>query len=171
MVTVRVAAGSNIYFHKTIKKSEAIRRNNMYCNIRWWDIKTEEMIVFLGILLKFLLHPIDGGGYPAYFRSTNKHVFISCDKDDGGSFIKICQTTGFAATYMSLQRFQQICGTFHPENKGVASRGADKCYQLRHLISTFNAASTNIVRKHTFNGDNHKGNEKQKNHKDYYNNS
>jgi len=41
---------------------------------------------------------------------------------------------------MTLNRFKQIRGAFHPEDK-VASLGKDKCYQLRHILNQLNAAA------------------------------
>jgi Transposase IS4 len=41
---------------------------------------------------------------------------------------------------MSLSRFKQMRGAFHPEEK-AAGAGGDKCYMLRHLINICNASS------------------------------
>ena len=43
---------------------------------------------------------------------------------------------------MSLNRFKQIRGAFHPERKESANaRNFDKCYQLRQAINELNGAS------------------------------
>jgi hypothetical protein len=96
---------------------------------------------FLGILLKISLQPTDAGGYPAYFHENN----ISIDIDVSES-IQIQGSKGFMSFVdpgcrMSLNRFKQIRGAFHPEDKESANGTEDKCYQLRMAINELNSAS------------------------------
>jgi hypothetical protein len=42
---------------------------------------------------------------------------------------------------MSLNRFKQIRGAFHPEDKVQGNGGEDKCYQIRASMNELNAAS------------------------------
>lgn len=130
----RLAKGSNDYFHRFVKPH--LNRNNVYHGIPWCDISTTEMIRFLGILLKIGLCPRDGGGYRAYFAKTLEVVYPG----ENLSSIEITGSEGFAWRFMDLRRFQQIRGAFHPEDK-TAGFGGDKCYQLRRLLNSFNAAS------------------------------
>jgi hypothetical protein len=98
------------------------------------------MYKFLGIILRISLSPVDGGGYEAYFSKSNKRIAPGGE----GRTLEIAGTTGWAHEYMTLSRFKQIRGAFHPEDKYVGA-GGDKCYMLRHVIRTFNQVS-----KHTF---------------------
>ena len=99
------------------------------------------MYQFLGCLLRSSLQPIDGGGYAAYFRDTNMKVELS-----SGKTIEIPGTQGFMASIlakckMSLNRFKQIRGAFHPEHKLDSNGEDDKCYQIRGALNELNAAS------------------------------
>lgn len=99
------------------------------------------MVRFLGILLKISLQPVDGGGYPAYFATCDRTVEIA-----GGEKLKIIGSKGFInclspAFRMSVNRFKQIRGAFHPESKETGNFSADKCYQLRAAINELNAAA------------------------------
>jgi hypothetical protein len=101
------------------------------------------MFRFLGILLKISLQPTDGGGYCSYFRDTNLTVSLSSDKTH---FFEIPESRGFvsllpADVRMSLNRFKQIRGAFHPEDKILGNGSEDKCYQLRASINNLNTAS------------------------------
>lgn len=42
---------------------------------------------------------------------------------------------------MSLNRFKQIRGTFHPEDKTLANGSEDKSYMLRHAMNQLNHCS------------------------------
>jgi len=131
----RLSANSNDYYYKHIKPELG---QNKYHQCDWKDITTEEMYRFFGIMLKISLQPVDGGGYPAYFRTTNKE--LSTGFGSRAKKLIVLNTTGFAATTMSLKRFKQIRGAFHPEHKRVSNSG-DKCYQLRAALNQLNAAS------------------------------
>lgn len=134
-LVARLAAGSNDYFHRF--KRPCLDRNAIWHGVKWTDITVEEMYRFLGILLRISMEPVDGGGYNAYFSKENKIV------NPGGRNGKpkeIQGTAGWAHHYMTLIRFKQIRGAFHPEEK-CAGDGGDKCYMLRHLINTCNSVS------------------------------
>jgi len=131
----RLAANSNDYYHKDIKPDLG---QNKYHQHEWRDITTQEMYRFFGIMLKISLQPVDGGGYPAYFRTTNKE--LSTGYGSRAKKLMVLNTTGFASNIMSLKRFKQIRGAFHPEHKRVANSG-DKCYQLRAALNQVNAAA------------------------------
>lgn len=131
----RLAQNTNCYFHEHIKP-RINNRNNRYHSIAWKDVSVEEMYRFLGIMLKMSLQPIDGGGYAAYFRSSNVSI-----NPGGNATPKVIDGTARSLShYMSLNRFRQIRGAFHPENKRAAG-GGDKCYQVRHAINSFNTSS------------------------------
>ena len=128
----RLAASSNDYAKKVLCIDD---RNKRIHGKSFANISTEEMYRFLGVMLQISLSPRDSGGYPAYFRKTNKTILDT----------EIQDTVGFAGKYMELWRFKQIRSAFHPEDKALASMGeADKCYQLRHAINTFNTAASNL---------------------------
>lgn len=87
---------------------------------------------------------MDAGGYPAYFRDANLSVSLSSKPNDS---IEIINSVGFVSMIekkyrMSLNRFKQIRGAFHPEDKWRQGHDIhDKCYQLRAAINELNAAS------------------------------
>ena len=116
--------------------------------LAWKDISFDEMHRFLGILLKISLQPVDLGGYPGYFRDDYMNMEFSVSEDDN---IRISGSKGFVADIdpsirMSLNRFKQIRGSFHPEDRKNANGADDKCYQLRAAINELNSASnTNLV--------------------------
>jgi Transposase IS4 len=63
-----------------------------------------------------------------------------------GKTIEIPGTQGFMASIlakckMSLNRFKQIRGAFHPEHKLDSNGEDDKCYQIRGALNELNAAS------------------------------
>ena len=63
-----------------------------------------------------------------------------------GVKIEIPCTQGFMTLVdkdckMSLNRFKQIRGAFHPEDKILGNQEEDKCYQIRSTINELNAAS------------------------------
>ena len=131
----RIAANSNDYCYQHIKPELG---QNKFHQCVWTDITTEEMYRFFGVLLKMSLQPIDGGGYPAYFRTTNKELCTGY-----GSRAKklvIDNTTGFASKIMTLRRFKQMRSAFHPEHVAAANSG-DKCYQLRAALNQLNSSS------------------------------
>jgi hypothetical protein len=88
------------------------------------------MFCFLGILLKISLQPTDCGGYCSYFCDTNLTVPLSSDKTH---FFEIPESRGFVSLLpadirLSLNRFKQIRGSFHPEDKILGNGLEDKCY-------------------------------------------
>jgi len=131
----RLAANSNDYYYHHIKPKYG---RNRYCNIVWKDMSIEEMYRFLGIMLKISLASVDGGGYAAYFAEEDKIIYA--DSGRNPRTISVANSKGWAQHIMSLNRFKQIRGSFHPEDK-VASLGKDKCYQLRHALNQLNAAA------------------------------
>ncbi|CAB9512517.1 unknown protein [Seminavis robusta] len=112
-------------------------RKKKLCGGKWKDITVKETYVFLGILLKISLSPVDGGGYPAYFQKECKSINY-CNHNEAKP---IKNSQGWAQDYMSLTRFKQIRAAFHPEDKDMAAGSSDKCYQLRRAINAANAAS------------------------------
>jgi len=101
------------------------------------------MYRFLGILLRISLNPVDGGGYTSYFSDRDFCIRLSSIPHDERS---IPGTRGFVSMLepeyrMSLNRFKQIRGAFHPEDKALANGSSDKCYMLRNAMNELNAAS------------------------------
>ena len=94
-------------------------------------------------MLRVSLEPKDAGGYPAYFRDTPWCIPIS---KDGKSSVEIPGSKGFVSQIdqkyrMSLNRFKQIRGAFHPECCKQGKQQGDKCYQLRKAINHLNVAA------------------------------
>jgi len=131
----RLAANSNDYYYHQIKPSQG---RNLYCNARWKDITTAEMYQFFGIMLRISLATVDGGGYTAYFADEDRVIYA--DSGRNPRTMTLSHSKGWAQQHMTLNRFKQIRGAFHPEDK-VASLGKDKCYQLRHILNQLNAAA------------------------------
>jgi hypothetical protein len=96
------------------------------------------MRTFFGIILRISMQEIDAGGYAAYFQPDDRVVRTGYGPDAETKTLP--DTQGWARRYMSLIRFKQIRGAFHPMDK-VAGRGGDKCYQLRSALNRLNAAS------------------------------
>ena len=134
------------YYNTVIKKSPNITggtSRTFYQGLVWRPISIDEMHRFLGILLRISLQPVDEGGYPAYFRDSNVRIPVS---DDGNDFIEVEQSKGFVSMIksefrMSLNRFKQIRGAFHPEDKFLANGSEDKCYHIRFAINELNKAA------------------------------
>ena len=131
-----LTSSTNAYYHSHLKLRHA-SRNGYYHSQRWKDVTIQEMYRFLGILLKMSLNPVDGGGYTAYFQTTNVTYNLGPDVPP----VEIEDSRGFAVKYMTLNRFRQIRGAFHPENKVAAAGGGDKCYQFRTLLNQLNETS------------------------------
>ncbi|CAB9498182.1 unknown protein [Seminavis robusta] len=112
-------------------------RKKKLCGGKWKDINVKEMHVFLGILLKISLSPVDGGGYNAYFEKEP----IGINYSNNAKPKEIKNSEGWAFQYMTLLRFKQIRAAFHPEDKEMAAGASDKCYQLRRAINSTNTAS------------------------------
>jgi hypothetical protein len=96
---------------------------------------------FVGALLRASLEPVDSGGYPAYFRATDMKIEVR-----NGQTVEIPGTAGFMTNLpekyrFTMNRFKQMRGAFHPEDKKLGNGSDDKCYQLRYTINEFNAAS------------------------------
>jgi len=133
-MVARLTKGTNTYFHTAIKPN--LGRNCIWHKLKWRDISVEEMYHFLGILLRISLSPVDGGGYKTYFSTRNKVIVPSSN----AAPLEITDSAGFASQFMKLERFQQIRGAFHPEDK-ASGLGGNKCYQIRYVINTLNAAA------------------------------
>jgi len=107
------------------------------------------MYRFLGIILRISLNPIDGGGYCAYFHTNN--MTVKAENGPLQQHYEIVGTKGFMASIdpkyrMSLNRFKQIRGAFHPEDKFLGNQKGDKCYMLRAQLNEINTRSmTNFV--------------------------
>lgn len=76
-------------------------------------------------------------------RDDDMNVEFSVAEGDN---IRISGSKGFVADIdhsirMSLNRFKQIRGAFHPEDRKDANGADDKCYQLRTAINELNSAS------------------------------
>ena len=132
----RLARHSNEYFDSYIKPD--LGPNKRYHGIKWVPITVQEMYRFLGLLLHMSLNKIDGGGYKAYFQANDTVIRTAPDAPP----LVLQGTARPCSKYMSLRRFQQIRGVFHPEDRKAAS-GGDKCYQLRYVIRAFNKGSEN----------------------------
>ena len=131
------------YYNETITPKFVSLSSRTWHGLIWKPISVDEMYRFLGILLRISLTPIHGGGYTAYFRDTNISIQLS---NASSSTIQLPETRGFVSTIprklrMSLNRFKQIRGTFHPEDKLLGNGGEDKCYQLRYTMNELNAAA------------------------------
>jgi len=129
------------YFSKHYAPKNVSKSSRKWHGLTWTPITPDEMYRFLGILLRISLNPLDSGGYPAYFRERNMTVKISDSQE-----VTIEGTKGFVLMLpdkcrMSLNRFKQIRGAFHPEDKMLANGMDDKCYMLRSAINELNAAS------------------------------
>ena len=99
------------------------------------DISVEEMMRFLGIVLRISLNPLDYGGYEAYFNTSGIEIRIN------ENTVMEAEGTGeWAVKYMSLKRFKIIRKAFHPEDRSARQCG-DKCFHLRHLIRQFKSAA------------------------------
>jgi Transposase IS4 len=132
----RLTSESNDYFVEYIKPK--LGKNIYYCGQHFRNITFNEMHVFLGILLRISMEERDGGGYSAYFSPNDRVLVSGCTETDKQKTIPC--TRGWAQDYMSLKRFKQIRGTFHPMNRR-ASYGGDKCYQLRNALNCLNKAA------------------------------
>ena len=135
-MVANLTAGTNQYYHSHLKLRHA-NRNGYNHSQRWQDVTIQEMYRFLGLLLMMSLKPVDGGGYTAYFQTTN----VTYNVGPGVPPIEIDDSCGFVVKYMTLNRFRQIRGAFHPENKVAAAGGGDKCYQLRTVLNQLNKTS------------------------------
>ena len=92
----------------------------------------------LGIILKISLLLVDSACCTSYFHDDNQSIIFDFTQDPE----VIPNSNGIASKFMSLKRFKQIRGAFHPEDK--IPHDPDKCYQLRHAINTINVASKSI---------------------------
>ncbi len=109
----------------------------------WKPISEEEMHRFIGILLRISLYRIEGGGYASYFSTEDEDIAFWADPSKAET---IFASKGFVSMLpeeyrMSLNRFKQIRGAFHPEDKMLANGSEDKSYMLRHAMNQLNACS------------------------------
>jgi Transposase IS4 len=129
------------YYDEVIKPKHVSATSRTWQGLIWKPITEDEMYHFLGILLRISLEPKDQGGYAAYFRPNDHNISM----DSKRSF-DIPKSSGFICGIdekyrMSFNRFKQIRGAFHPEDKVEANGSDDKCYQIRAIINELNAAS------------------------------
>lgn len=132
----------NRYYNEVVKPKFVSGTSRKWNGLVWKPISEDELHRFLGIILRISLSPVDMGGYTAYFRDTEYVVPI--EKRKAG--LRIPGTTGFIHSLpeelrMSLNRFKQIRGAFHPEDKVLGNGCEDKCYQLRAALNEINAAA------------------------------
>jgi hypothetical protein len=106
------------YYNETIKPKFVSLSSRTWHGLIWKPISVDEMYRFLGILLRISLTPIDGG-------DTNISIQLSAASS---TTIQLPETRGFVSTIprefrMSLNRFKQIRGAFHPEDKRLLGNG------------------------------------------------
>ena len=130
----RLCRNSNDYIRRVIIPA---RTDGLLYGQIFVDISVEEMMKFLGIVLRISLNPLDYGGYEAYFNPSGIEIEINENK-----VMKAEGTGGWAVKYMSLKRFKIIRKAFHPEDRSARQCG-DKCFHLRHLIRQFKSAAMN----------------------------
>ena len=128
----RLCGNSNEYIRRFVIPN---CRDELLYGIRFEDITIEEMMKIFLIMLRISLHPIDFGGYPAYFTRRDEDIIL-----DGEQTIKATGTKGWASDIMDLRRFKIIRKAFRPEDR-LARACGDKCYQIRHLLRDFKAAA------------------------------
>ena len=122
----RIAAHSNEYARIHMNT------NGQYAGSNWSNITVEEMVRFLGIILKMSINNRELGGYASYF-ANRKSVNLG-----RRYYVELNDYPAWADQGMSLHSFKQICTSIHPEI-GTSIIG-DKCHQLRHVLNTFNQA-------------------------------
>jgi len=69
----RLCGNSNEYIKRFVIPN---CRDQLLYGIRFEDITLTEMMKFMGIMLRMSLHPIDFGGYPAYFARTDEDIIL-----------------------------------------------------------------------------------------------
>ena len=128
----QITANSNEYakLHKDAGKG-------CFGGSKWINITLEEMIHFLGNVLKMSIDDRKLGGYCEYFDES------ICTGLAEGYSVQLDGFKAWAKDVMTLRRFKQIRSAFHPE-PGFALDG-DKCHQLRYVINKFNETAM-----HTF---------------------
>ena len=89
----------------------------------------------------------DAGGYTAYFNTEEEEAEYDSDTDVENE--KIFGSRGFVSMVpeefrMSLNRYKQIRGAFHPVDKDLGNHSEDKSYMLRNATSELNAASLKV---------------------------
>jgi len=110
----------------------------------WKPISEEEMHRFMGIMMRISQYRVEAGGYASYFSVDD--VDIAYANDTSHPAERIFASKGFVAMLpeelqMSLNRFKQIRGAFHPEDKTLANGSEDKSYMLRHAMNQLNRCS------------------------------
>jgi len=131
----RSAVNSNDHFWQHVKPKLGWNTCN---GLAWTDMSIEDMCHFLGVMLKISLSTVNGGGHTACFSPCDE--VICSDAGRHPKVIRATNSAGWAQHTMSLGRFKQMRGAFHPEDR-VASCDEDKCHQLRHVLNRLNAAS------------------------------
>jgi Transposase IS4 len=116
----------------------------VYNGLVWKHISIDEMHRFMGVMLRMSMTKIDSGGYPAYFSPDDEDAEYDSDTDVENE--KIIGSRGFVSMVpdefrMSLNRYKQIRGAFHPEDKALGNGSEDKSYMLRNAMSELNEAS------------------------------
>lgn len=116
----------------------------MYNGLLWKNISMDEMHRFMGMMLRMSMIRMDSGGYPAYFSTEDEEAKYDSDTDVEDE--KIFGSKGFVSQVpeefrMSLNRYKQLRGAFHPEDKRLGNGVEDKSYMLRNAMSELNEAS------------------------------
>ena len=96
----RLCRNSNDYIRRVILPT---RTDGLLYGQIFVDISVEEMMRFLGIVLRISLNPLDYGGYEAYFNTSGIEIRINED-----TVMEAEGTGGWAVKYMSLKRFKII---------------------------------------------------------------
>ena len=96
-------------------------------------ISLTEMYHFLGICLKMSIENQATGGYASYFQEK------LCIAAAFNVNIEVSRRVGWAARYMTINRYKYIRSAFHPEIGSSVVK--DKCHQLRAAIKQLNRAA------------------------------
>ena len=96
-------------------------------------ISLTEMYHFLGICLKMSIDNQATGGYALYFEEK------LCIAAAFNVNIEVSGRVGWAARYMTINRYKYIRSAFHPEISTSVVK--DKCHQLRAAIKQLNRAA------------------------------
>ncbi len=108
MGCLEVCSGMDYQFfkHITANSNEYARihmnTNGQYVGSNWSNITVEEMVRFLGIILKMSIDHRELGGYSCYF--TNKNT-VNLGRR---YFVELNDYPAWAVRVMSLRRFKQI---------------------------------------------------------------
>ena len=108
-------------------------RQGKFKGYRVRTITLKEMYHFLGICLKMSIDNQATGGYASYFEEK---LSIAAAHNVN---IEVTGRVGWAAHYMSINRYKYIRSAFHPEIGTSVVK--DKCHQLRAAIKQLNRAA------------------------------